>query len=278
MRLFSDRAGAVAVITALVAVPIIGMAAFATDSLLLQARHQRMQAVADLAAFSAGIEYASNGVAANAQTQAIAVAANLGYTSSQVTVNIPPQTGPHAGVANAIEVIVTAPATQYLSKVLTNASGQSIHSRAVALATSTCHSDAGGNDTGGSSGTNYVLSNNETVTLPDMNGDTIYVSGWGTVDFSHDANGATLIVDSSCISANTVGHDFNGSTFIDNYVPTGMNYVSVAQSCNGCTFTGGSLGSGGVFTIGHDANGSSFTFVMCPNCSASGGGTFGLAE
>lgn len=237
-----------------------------------------MQTAADVAAISAGLEFANDGVAADAQTQARAMAANLGYPSSEATVNVPPLSGPHSGDANAIEVIVTIPITQYLSAVLMNASGRSIVSRAVSASTSTCHSDAGGNDTGGSSGTNFVLSNNETVTLPDMNGDTMTVSGYGTVQFSHDANGATLVIDSSCINTNSLGHDFNGSTFIDHDVPPNMNFVSVAHSCNNCTFTGGSEGAGGVFTVGHDANGSSFTFDTCASCSANGGGTFALAE
>ena len=168
---------------------------------------------------------------------------------------------------------------QYLSAALMTASGQSIGSRAVSVATSTCHSDPGGSDTGGTTGYNFVLSNNETITLPDMNGDTIYVSGWGTADFGHDANGATLILDSSCVNVTTVTHDFNGGVFISNYTPPGMNYVYVAHNCNGCTYTGGSEGSGGVFNIGHDGNGSSFTFYNCGSCSANGGsGTFALKE
>jgi hypothetical protein len=112
------------------------------------------------------------------------------------------------------------------------------------IVASACQSDAGGNDTGGASGTNFVLRNNETVTLPVMNGLTIHVCGYGTLLFSQDANGATLIVDSSSISVN-IGHDFNGGTFISNYTPPGLNQVSVAHSYNGSAVNGGTFGPGG---------------------------------
>jgi hypothetical protein len=111
-----------------------------------------------------------------------------------------------------------------------------------------------------------------------MNGKTITVAGYGTVQFSHDANGATLIVNSPCIQTTSLSHDFNGSTFTDNDVPPGMNYVSIAHNWNGATFINGAEGSGGVFSVGHDANGSTFRFVNCSNCSSSGGGAFKLVE
>ena len=163
-------------------------------------------------------------------------------------------------------------------------SGAAAAQRAISSSTSACHSDAGGDNTGGASGVDFVLSNDETVTLPDMNGKTINVSGYGTVQFSHDANGATLVINSSCVNVTSLGHDFNGSSFIDNYVPPNMNFVSVAHSCNNCTFSSGSMGSGGVFQIGHDANGSSFTFITCVDCTSTSGdstssnGTLRLTE
>ena len=177
--------------------------------------------------------------------------------------------------AQSVKVSLNRPYRRLFSNLFWSRDpGLSVNTQSVLVLSSSkspCHSDSGGNDTGGASGVDFVLSNNETVTLPDMNGKTINVSGYGTVQFSHDANGATLIINSSCVDVTSLGHDFNTSKFIDNYVPPKMNFVSVAHSCNNCKFSGGSEGSGGVFQIGHDANGSSFTFITCTDCTSTSG-------
>jgi hypothetical protein len=59
----------------------------------------------------------------------------------------------------------------------------------------------------------------------------------------------------------TLAHDFNHGVFTDQATPPGKNHVLIAGSSTGATFSGGSEGPGGVFSIGHDANGASFTFV-----------------
>ena len=200
-----------------------------------------------------------------------------GQNGVTVTVNNPPSQGNYTANNGAWEIVIQQTMPMWFARLFLS-SAPVVSSRAVAGSSSTCHSDPGGDDTGGASGTNFVLSNNETVVLPDMNGKTMNVSGWGTVQFSHDANGATLIIDSSCINTNSLAHDFNGSTFIDNYTPPNMNFVYVAHTLNGATFTNGSAGSGGVFTIGHDSNGASFTFITCASCSADGSGKLAVVE
>jgi hypothetical protein len=116
-----------------------------------------------------------------------------------------------------------------------------------------------------------VLTGGATTTVSgDINGQTITVSGNGVLALGHDANSATIYVTSPCATV-TLAHDFNSGVFNDSATPSGENKVSVVGSTGGETFSGGSLGSGGVFSIGHDGNGASFTFTT------SGGGSGGSA-
>ena len=276
-----DQRGSTMVVTALASPVLFGCVGLAVDVSCWMVAQRNMQGAADMAAYSAVIAAAAGG-GASPTIEAKGITAQMGFVDGQagvtVSVNNPPSQGNHTGDANGWEVIVTQPQQRDFTTMF--GVTPTVTGRAVGTAASGCHADAGGNDTGGASGTNFVLSNNETATLPDMNGKTMQVSGYGTVQFSHDANGATLVVDSSCIYVTSLAHDFNGSTFIGNYVPPNMNKVSVAHNCNGCTFTGGSLGSGGLFAIGHDANGSNFTFNTCASCSTSSSGqiTYSLVE
>ena len=237
------------------------------NSSMVQAEMQR---AADAAVLAAGEVYNQpNATQAEVIERARAIlAATAGAKGATATVVV-------NTAARTVKVALKRPFRRLFSNVFWNQDPSlSVHTQGVlpsSSSKSSCHSDAGGNDTGGASGVDFVLSNNETVTLPDMNGKTINVSGYGTVQFSHDANGATLIINSSCVNVTSLGHDFNTSKFIDNYVPPKMNFVSVAHSCNNCTFSGGSEGSGGVFKIGHDANGSSFTFITCAGCTSTSG-------
>lgn len=272
--LLRDKSAAIAIVFALILLPIFLAVGAILDFSDAMASKSRLQQAVDSAALAAA-SLSTSTQAVRLSTAQSMVLANLGANSLGVTAADVTESEPSS---NLYQVSATARApTRFLGVMLINSIGISASATATTNAnTFACQTKAGGNNTGGESGTNFVLSNNETVTLPDMNGKTMYVSGYGRVQFSHDANGATLIVESSCINVTSLGHDFNGSIFIANYVPLNMNKVSVAYSCNGCTFTGGSLGAGGVFAIGHDANKSSFTFNVCTNCSATptgGGGT-----
>jgi hypothetical protein len=136
------RGGTVAVLVALVMTALFGYVALSADGGVLLARHQRTQATADAAAMAAAsVMYQhyprdagrdSSGAAAQA---ALDEAANYGYqndgTQSVVTVNVPPASGPYAGLAGYVEVLVTYNQPRLFSSVL-GAGALPVKARAVA--------------------------------------------------------------------------------------------------------------------------------------------------
>jgi hypothetical protein len=111
------RRGTVAALTALCLTGIVGFAAIALDGGLLQHDRRIAQASADAAALAAAADlylnwqtYAGLDVPGTATTKALAIASANGFTNngvdSEVTVNIPPLSGLHAGQAGYAEVII----------------------------------------------------------------------------------------------------------------------------------------------------------------------------
>ena len=113
------RRGAVAVVVALCLIPLIGVMAFAFDGGIMLAARRRSQTVADAAAYSAACQLATNlttdptGLDVSGKAKAVALynAKANGFTNDSttntVTVNIPPQSGTHQGLAGYAEVLVT---------------------------------------------------------------------------------------------------------------------------------------------------------------------------
>jgi Flp pilus assembly protein TadG len=118
MRIHSQRrSGKIAVLVALSLVGIVGVTAIAVDGGLLMDERERAQAAADAAAMAAATDLFTNyrlngGVDKNgtANASALANAAADGYandgTTSTVTVNIPPTSGPYTNQLGCAEVIV----------------------------------------------------------------------------------------------------------------------------------------------------------------------------
>jgi Flp pilus assembly protein TadG len=112
-------------VTALVAVCLIiilGFVAIVVDGGLLFDQHQRVQAAADAAALAAADDLFKmwpQGQGADpfgtAKAAAIAVAKANGYTD--VTVNIPPLSGPFTGMAGYAEVYVNYQQKRYFSRI-----------------------------------------------------------------------------------------------------------------------------------------------------------------
>jgi hypothetical protein len=111
------RKGNVLVLTAVSLTVVIGFAAVALDGGLLQHNRRVAQAVADAAALAAAddlfLNWQSNAgqdPTGSAATKALANANANGFTNdgstSTVTVNIPPRSGGHTGLAGHAEVIV----------------------------------------------------------------------------------------------------------------------------------------------------------------------------
>lgn len=107
--LLGDRRGVVAIMFALalpVTVGVAGLGVEAGEWFLLK---RRAQTAADAAAYAGALEIA-RGDRGQAQPVALGESARNGYPNGapiSVAVNVPPTTGPQAGNANAVEVIVT---------------------------------------------------------------------------------------------------------------------------------------------------------------------------
>ncbi len=143
------RRGSVAVLVAAMLVVIIGVLAMPLDGGMMMDNRRRAQEAADAAALAAGTELFINYptiVAANftiadpngsAKAAALANAAQNGYANdgvhSTVTVNIPPQSGPFAGLIGYAEVLISFNQPRYLSSIW-NSQPVPVQARAVSLA------------------------------------------------------------------------------------------------------------------------------------------------
>ncbi len=139
-RLQSRRRGIVAILVAVLLMVLVGFAALAIDGGLLQDNRRRVQGGADAAALAAATQLFKNFTSITAATpdpggngvsSAKAVAASNGYnndgTTSVVTVNIPPKSGPFAGLIGSgdptnpkfayAEVIITYYQPRYFSAI-----------------------------------------------------------------------------------------------------------------------------------------------------------------
>ncbi len=128
-----DRRAAVTVVVALAAPVLVGAAGLAIDVSRWESTKLGMQTAADQASLAAGI---AAQLGANATTEARAVAAQNGFVhgvaGATVVVSQPPSSGPHAGDAKAVEVVISRPGTGTISAALL-ATPPTITARAVSL-------------------------------------------------------------------------------------------------------------------------------------------------
>jgi hypothetical protein len=113
----NPRRGTVAVLAAVCLIGILGFAALSVDAALLHQDRRAAQAAADSAALAAAANlfgnwrtYQGQDPTGAAATEALASCAANGFSNdgvnSTVTVNIPPLSGDHAGLAGYVEVVV----------------------------------------------------------------------------------------------------------------------------------------------------------------------------
>ena len=196
--IWRDRSGAYSIITAVMLPVFVGFVGFGTETGLWYFDHQKMQGAADAAAYSGGLAY-SLGDTSGYQTEAKAVAAQYGFVDGSggttVTVNQPPLSGPHAGAAGAVEVIIQQPQQRLFSAVLTS-SALNIAARAVAIpsnGTSNVSTCVLGLDT--SAANTVALSNNAVLPNPNC----------AVMSNSSAANGLSL-TNNAIIDAPTSSH------------------------------------------------------------------------
>jgi Flp pilus assembly protein TadG len=110
-RFMRDQSGAYAVMFGLAAPIVIGALALGSETGLWYSTQARIQGAADSAAISAAIGVVAGDT--NWTLEADATAASNGYLNGSngtvVTVNNPPKSGPNAGTAGDIEVIIKQP-------------------------------------------------------------------------------------------------------------------------------------------------------------------------
>lgn len=126
--------GTVAVIFGLSAAVVCSIGGLAVDVSSWQTTQRSMQGAADMAALSGEIANdLSNGDVVT--TEAKGVTASMGYVNGTsnvtVTVNQPPSAGNYTGNPNAIEVIISQPQPQFLSRLFM-ASNPTVSARSVA--------------------------------------------------------------------------------------------------------------------------------------------------
>lgn len=132
-----DRRGATALVFAGSAVALFGFAALATEGGLWYAVHRDARSAADMAAMGGASShlYVPNDQA-RARAVAMDTAARNGFSNdaqTSVVVNSPAASGPNAGVAKSVEVIVTRRVPTSLSALFLGQPEMSISVRATAL-------------------------------------------------------------------------------------------------------------------------------------------------
>lgn len=129
----SDRSGSMIVLFALAAPIALGLAALGTEGGALYEKKAAVQAAADQAAVSAANSFNSSNTAYTIEGKA--VAAQMGFVDGEggvtVTVNSPPASGPSAGKAGYVEVIISLPQPPMLSRLF-HPANYTIGGRAVA--------------------------------------------------------------------------------------------------------------------------------------------------
>ena len=139
-KLVENRDGAVSVIAAVSFTAMVGFVGLGTEASYWYVKKRNLQGAVDSASFSAvaammnGETWASGTPPAAAR----AIAAQYGLVNGaggvSVAVNNPPATGPNAGNANAVEVIITQPQPRLFSALFMS-SNPTASARAVALQT-----------------------------------------------------------------------------------------------------------------------------------------------
>ena len=120
--------------TAILGGALAGFVALATDVGTWEAERSAMQGAADQAAMAASYAISSGTAAAQKEARGLAAASGFpdGVNGVAVAVNIPPQSGSYAGVAGAIEVVISRPQQLILGTMVTGTAPMAT-ARAVAV-------------------------------------------------------------------------------------------------------------------------------------------------
>jgi hypothetical protein len=127
------KSGVVLALVAVLLPVLLGMVGLVVDAGLLMSVHRQSRNAADAAAMAAARELLVGGSKSAATTAANAfVKQHNGLADSQVTVNIPPESGPHAGNPSFVEVRVSQSSPTFFIHVLGGNRMRTVAGRSVA--------------------------------------------------------------------------------------------------------------------------------------------------
>jgi hypothetical protein len=116
-----DKSGGVLIYTAFMLPVILGVAGLAVDASLWYGQKRDLQATADVAAFTAALEWTRIDDETLAKTAAKADAVSNGLNEAEgdtLEINTPPTSGPFAGQNGVFEAIVTRPVPTFLARLV----------------------------------------------------------------------------------------------------------------------------------------------------------------
>jgi Flp pilus assembly protein TadG len=210
----ADERGSIAVQTAILLVAVLGFSGLGIEMSNILLLHRKQQSVADSAAMAAAKALGTS----DPQTEALAVAAELGFQNGvggvSVTVANPPSVGAHAGDANYVEVSVQQAVQPVLSSMIHSGS-YTVRTRAVGVRTL------------GSQACLLSLSNGNTTAISLSNNATLNVSQCG------------VAVNSTGTSAIQLGNNatVNGPVTVAGGVSYGANSSVTGGVTQGATAT-----------------------------------------
>lgn len=265
--LLSKEEGAVAILSGLVIVLLIGFAALAIDVSLWYSEKRELQFAADAGAAGGAIALATTGKSTitTYATNDIALNNCTGANSCTiVAINNPPTSGTSAGNTNAVEVILSKPANQYLSKIFLGAA-PTLHARAVAgaKANNNCvvalaSSGIGVNVKGGGSivSPNCGVYANSTASnaINVVGGGSITTSNVNVVGGTNTSGGGTINATGGIVTGSAPVSDPFGSitmpTPSSSCTQTGLTLINQTLTINQGTYCGGiTLKSGSSLTL-----------------------------
>jgi hypothetical protein len=201
----SDERGQSTLVVALVLPVLLGFVGLGVDLGQLRYQQRKLQVVADAAALAGAGEIAAGSSSNVNYSASLAIANNnfvAGVNGNQnPAINLPPQSGPHAGNSKFVEVIISQNAPTYFMRIL-GVTSATISARAVG---------------GLGSGTSCIYALAPTGTAFSASGGAVVNAGCGIYD---NSNGSQAFVETggSCVSTtqiNVVG-----------------NYAMQPSSCN----------------------------------------------
>jgi Flp pilus assembly protein TadG len=130
---FPSRSGKILVLLVILLPSLFGIAGMVIDGGLMMNENRNLQHAADAASTAASMNLALGKSATEAKATAREVVeVGHGLSSANVTVNIPPTSGTHAGQANHVEVFVEQTYNSRLMHVLDGVLNRTLESRSVA--------------------------------------------------------------------------------------------------------------------------------------------------